>query len=943
MALKHKSECFFKNRMWIMLTLKSITRLLIYSLLTRIAVGNEMPERPQKIHGTPLPAHRVQALFLNKSAGTSPADITLDYPFASSVFPPDLIAPTFLWHDPSTDADTWVVEIRWTNQPEPTYLITDGAQTPLVIDAEAVNSVNEEYQRPEYEKSAKAWTPAPETWKAIKRNSVEQPAIITIYGLNHREESHILSMTSFKLTTSSDPINAPIFYRDVPLMPTRTTDGQIRPIESSALPLISWRLRDISKPKAPVVLSEMPTCANCHSFSADGGVLGMDMDGPGGDKGAYAVTEVSQEITLHNEDILTWNDYKDKDTPPGHHNFGLFSQVSPDGRYVVSTLNESVFIANYPRVDFLQSFYPTRGILVIYDRQTGKMSPLPGADDPQYVHTNGTWSPDGTELIFSRALAKDSYASADLPTYASDPRETFIQYDLYRIPFNNGKGGTARPVTGASDNGKSNSFPKYSPDGKWIVFVKANKGQLMRPDSKLFIIPSCGGFAREMNCNLDPMNSWHSWSPDSRWLVFSSKGFGPFTKMFLTHIDENGNDTPAVLIPNSTAANRAVNIPEFLNGPSDAITKISAPTQRSYALFNEGQALANEGKYDDALDRINESIEKNPHYAMAYYGKGFILFHLNKKTAALDQFYKAIELDPRMEQSYKGVIHVLQSEDKTQAAINYLEEVLKKEPFLPETQLLITELQRDIGNTDAAIKHARFAAEVISFDPDFYRKTGILLTSLKKYEEAIACFQKGLNRSRRSNILYWVGRVYQTLNKTEEARKYFLEATERDPTSKAHYNLAQLNFAAKDLNATAHHLELFLKPNPDQLPARIQLAETYKQLKNYKLCANQYEIILQQKPQNIQILDSLAWLLCTCPDKSMIDPARSVELARQAAELSENKNPVVLDTLAVAYAINGQNDLAISTAQTALELLKDSKEKDLIQKINKHLNYFQTR
>ena len=38
----------------------------------------------------------------------------------------------------------------------------------------------------------------------------------------------------------------------------------------------------------------------------------------------------------------------------------------------------------------------------------------------------------------------------------------------------------------------SNSFPKVSPDGRWIVFVKARNGQLMRPDSQLYIVPAKG-------------------------------------------------------------------------------------------------------------------------------------------------------------------------------------------------------------------------------------------------------------------------------------------------------------------------------------------------------------------------------------------------------------------------------------------------------------------
>ena len=85
------------------------------------------------------------------------------------------------------------------------------------------------------------------------------------------------------------------------------------------------------------------------------------------------------------------------------------------------------------------------------------------------------------------------------------------------------------------------------------------------------------------------MNSWHSFSPNGRWLVFSSKSRSPYTQMYLTHIDENGNDSPAILIDNATAANRAVNIPEFVNIPPDGLRpsagRCSTISRRSTAPY----------------------------------------------------------------------------------------------------------------------------------------------------------------------------------------------------------------------------------------------------------------------------------------------------------------------------------------------------------------------
>lgn len=184
--------------------------------------------------------------------------------------------------------------------------------------------------------------------------------------------------------------------------------------------------------------------------------------------------------------------------------------------------------------------------------------------------------------------------------YANDPSETQIRYDLYRIPFNEGKGGRAEAIAGASGNGMSNSFPKVSPDGRWIVFVQSRNGLLMRPDSQLYIVPAEGGNARRMRCNSLPMNSWHSFSPNGRWLVFSSKRRSPYTRMYLTHLDDEGNDSPAILIENATAANRAVNLPEFVNIPPDGLQKIEVPVTGFYRLFDIAWALAAKGQYEAA-------------------------------------------------------------------------------------------------------------------------------------------------------------------------------------------------------------------------------------------------------------------------------------------------------------------------------------------------------
>lgn len=503
------------------------------------------------------------------------SDISIDYPEDGSIFPPGITPPTFLWRDAA--GTSWTIDISFADKNPSIRIITKGERMHIgAIDPDCIEDPEDQPKLTARQAASWTWTPDAVTWSAIQSHSTGQPATVTITG--YGDGSTALSRSQIAISTSADPVGAPIFYRDVPLMPSRGVDGVVQPLAPSTIHLIKWRLRDIRQPESRTVLKDMPTCGNCHSFSADGKTLGMDIDGPANDKGLYAIVSVEKHISITSKKLVHWN----TDGRVGKVRVGFMSQVSPDGKYVISTfagpsvsLIDSYYVTNFMDYRFLQVFYPTRGILEWYSRATGLREPLPGADDPHFVQTDGVWSPDGKYIVFARAEAKDPREPGQKPALrANDPNETAIQYDLYRIPFNEGKGGTPERIVGASQNGMSNNFPKVSPDGRWIVFVQCKNGQLMRPDSQLFIVPFSGGTARRMRANTRLMNSWHSFSPNGRWMVFSSKARSPYTQMYLTHLDSDGNDSPPILIDNATAANRAVNIPEFVNIDGDGIESI---------------------------------------------------------------------------------------------------------------------------------------------------------------------------------------------------------------------------------------------------------------------------------------------------------------------------------------------------------------------------------
>jgi hypothetical protein len=590
----------------------------------------------------------------------APGAITVDYPQPGTIFPPDIAAPRFEWRDPSP-ATWWRIDVSFGGRFAALRAFSRGPRIQLgPLDPDCAADSNQPPQLTPEQAAARSWRPGAAMWALIKKRSADGPARIVIRGF---ASGRVVSRGEVSITASKDPVGAPIFYRDVPLMPAMTEKGVIQPLAPMALRLVKWRLKDISKTGSRIVMERLPVCANCHSFSDDGKTLGMDLDGLQGNKGQYFRVPVQAATTVRHEDLIQWSGEQGR--LRGRIRVGFMSRLSPDGKYVATTVNpveagprdpdppSNYYVMNFADYRFLQVFFPTRGIIEWYSRESGVLQPLPGADDPRYVQFGAVWSPDGQFLVFARAGAMEpNPEGAPAAQYANDPNERQIQYGLYRIPFNGGRGGVAEPLRGASANGMSNTFPKVSPDGKWIVFVKARNGQLMRPDSELWIVPSSGGEARKMRCNTPLMNSWHSFSPNGRWMVFSSKARSPYTQMYLTHIDGEGNDSPPVLIEGTTAANRAVNLPEFVNVRPDGFQSLGGPALEFYRLYDRAMYYQKQSRFSEAVEAWRRVLAVKPGDEMSLNQLGLALLRTGRAAEARQALAEAAKARGRQRVGY---------------------------------------------------------------------------------------------------------------------------------------------------------------------------------------------------------------------------------------------------------------------------------------------------
>ncbi len=809
-------------------------------------------------------------LLMALAAGTS--SITIDYPEEGSTFPPEITPPAFLWRDNGKGVTFWRIDVAFGDGAAAIRATSKGEHLRIGrIDPDCVAGTNAPPKLTPNLAAAHTWTPDPVTWRTIKQHSVASAATVTITGFRGDAPDQAVSHGKVTIRTSKDAVGAPIFYRDVPLMPSELEKGVIKPLAAEAVPLVAWRVRNVGEARSRVVMENLPLCANCHSFSRDGRTMGMDLDGLQNNRGMYFLAAVVPEMAIRKQDVIQWSSPEGK--LKGNVRVGFMSQVSPDGKYVVTTVNpaslaanaqeppSNYYVANFKDYRFLQVFYPTRGIVSWYSRQTGVLRPLPGADDPRFVQMGAVWSPDGQYLVFARAPATDpNPTGVPLAKFANDPNELQLKYDLYRIPFHNGQGGVAEPIAGASRNGMSNTFPKVSPDGRWIVFVQCRNGQLMRPDSQLYIVPAVGGEARRMRCNTPRMNSWHSFSPNGRWLVFSSKSRSPYTQMYLTHIDADGNDSPPILIENATAANRAVNIPEFVNIPPDGLRQIGGPVIDYYRLVNSAAYLQRTGSYDASSAKWRKVLELSPDDEVAHRNLGTVLLMTGHREESAVHLRKASEI-------------------KLRAAL------------------------------DADPASARG-----------FNDLGTLLVQAGRPAEAVAQFEKAAElkpdfTAARVNL----GGALAKVGRLDEALVQLRQAVESDAGyAPAHYNLGLVLSQRGDARGAIREWQHALELDPDYAEAHRSLGDAlYAQGQMAEAMAHWREGI-QLQPNDATTLRQVAWALATSPDATIRNGDEALAFAVRAVELSSGKDARMLDTLAAAYAEKGQFADAALTARRAL-------------------------
>ncbi len=392
--------------------------------------------------------------------------------------------------------------------------------------------------------------PSIDEWNGLLAQAKGDSIKVDVFA---RKESGWEKYSTFAFIVSEDEIDPYISYRLIP--PSYV-----------AYEKLTINQRALSSYDEDVIFSNMMVdaepngqCINCHAYK-----------NYRTDNMQFHVRQtLGGTVFVHNGEIKKVNMKSDSTISAG-----VYPAFNPKYDLVAYSVNTTgqVFHTRHANKVEVQD---TLSDIIVYNPVAETVTEV--AADPNDLEVFPTWSPDGKTLYYCVASVECDDPSKTRVTQLVEGYKD-IKYDIMRRSWDPETGvfGNADTVFMASSLGKSATFPRVSPCGKYLLFALGEYGcfHIWHKDADLYLLSlEDGTFWPLEEANSPYAESYHSWSSNGRWILFASRRMeNNYSRLYIAHVDAGGSCSKAFVLPQKSAGyygffDRSYNVPEFMAEP----------------------------------------------------------------------------------------------------------------------------------------------------------------------------------------------------------------------------------------------------------------------------------------------------------------------------------------------------------------------------------------
>jgi tetratricopeptide (TPR) repeat protein/peroxiredoxin len=328
----------------------------------------------------------------------------------------------------------------------------------------------------------------------------------------------------------------------------------------------------------------------------------------------------------------------------------------------------------------------------------------------------------------------------------------------------------------------------------------------------------------------------------------------------------------------------------------DEVLDRLALTEQSVNTISLAAALDAAGREFDVISHYEAALRERPDNTDAHVNLGVLLHQLGRYEDSIAHFKEALRYKPHLSGAHNNWANSLGRMGRLEESVTHYKEAVRLNPDNSQAHNNLGIALDDLGRFEEAIRHFK---EALRIKPDFYdaqSNWGGVLNRTERFEDAVAIFEKIL-RSKPNHFEANIncGNTMMSLERFEEAISRYQKA-------------------------------LQIKPNHAQAHNNVGFA--LGKLGRHKEAVKYYREAIRYNAKHAKAHNNFAWLLATCPDKTIRNGQQALAHAQRAYQITSGKIPPILETIAAAHAELGNFTEAVRWQEKAIQLASKKEDED---------------